>query len=427
MKRAAWLIAILFMLVLSGSSFFLFAQTDEPDSQPEPTPTPIPLPEPQVSIDWANIVLPEHAEFPAEMQQFTLPPEQIPAPNTQPQVVPIPAPQVSAYEYSSYIVAPGDTIYGIARKFGIPVQSIISANQISNPNLIHTGLVLQIPVDGSAPTPPPVESVPAPVPENGSSYTVRAGDSLYSIARQFSITVNALVQANQISNPSLIYPGTVLTIPGGSSAPPAQPQPPAPQPPAPEPAPPSNGGTTYLVKAGDSLNSIARQFGVSVDALAFINNISNWAVIYPGQVLTIPSADYVPPPPTQLPPSASGFIWPVNSRAIVQGFHGGHRAIDIVLPSGSSVVAITNGVIEFAGWNNHGYGNLIVINHGNSVRSLYAHNSTLLVGFGQQVGQGETLALSGNTGRSTMPHLHLEIMYDTFRLVNPCEHLPGGC
>jgi murein DD-endopeptidase MepM/ murein hydrolase activator NlpD len=98
-----------------------------------------------------------------------------------------------------------------------------------------------------------------------------------------------------------------------------------------------------------------------------------------------------------------------------------------VIPTGSDVLAIAAGTVEFAGWNNHGYGNLLVLNHGNGRRSLYAHNSEFLVAAGQEISQGQPIALSGNTGRSSMPHLHLEIMVDTFRYVNPCEHLPGGC
>ncbi len=434
MKRAAWLTIVVLILFLLTSSVFLSAQSDE--NEPPPRHTPTPLPEPQVNIDWANIVLPEHEDFPSEYEIFAVPQSELPAPVIESGPAPTApaAPPVTLTEFSTYIVAPGDTIYKISRKFGVTVQSLISVNQLGNPNLIHTGLILRIPGTTAAPSPqPPIESVPAPEPESGSSYTVRSGDSLYSIARRFNITVNALIQANQISNPALIFPGTVLKIPGNSNPPspqPPAPQPPAPQPPAPQPPapePPSNDGTTYLVKAGDSLNSIARRFGISVEALAFFNNITNWAVIYPGQVLKIPAPDYVPPPPTQLPPSSSGFIWPVNSRAIVQGYHGYHQAIDIVLPTGSPVLAIASGTIEYAGWNNHGYGNMVVINHGNGQRSLYAHNSTLLVSNGQQIAQGETIASSGNTGRSTMPHLHLEIMFDTFNYVNPCDHLPGGC
>lgn len=421
MKRAPLIAVAVLLFLLFGSSIFLFAQTSDPN-QPEPTPTPD-LPPAQLSIDWANIVLPEHPEFSADYQHFAEPPPQVDPPNQPSQAI------VPSTQLTTYIVAPGDTIYRIARQFGISVQEIIRVNQISNPNLIHTGLILRIPTANSNPNPtapnPPVEAPSG----NGRSYTIQAGDSLYQIARNFGITIDALIQANQISNPTLIHPGTILLIPDGSgNSAPVAPPPSAPEPVSPEPTPqPPTEGSTYLVKAGDSLNSIANRFGISVEALAYANNISNWALIYPGQVLTIPAGDVVVPPPTNLPPSASGFIWPVNSRAIVQGYHGGHQAIDIVLPSGSAVLATMSGTVEFAGWNNHGYGNLIVLNHGNGIRTLYAHNSSLHVSYGQTINQGETIALSGNTGRSSMPHLHLEIMFDTFKLVNPCEHLPGGC
>lgn len=432
---------LLLMLTVSGTVILSFAQTGDVDSPP--TPTPEPPPPASVSIDWENLVLPEHHEegFGPEMQIFTDPSFNVQLPQV---VVPQPLPEQPAPQpqqqlnntagFTDYIVAPGDTIYGIARRFGIAVSSLLSANPLANPNLIHTGQILRVPNGGQETAPPPAAPTPPPestAPENGRFYTVVSGDTLYQIARRFSVTLNALVQANQISNPSRIYPGMQLTIPDGSTtAPPAplpeQPPQPAPEPP-PQSPPPSSSEQTYVVRSGDSLVSIARQFGVSVEALAYHNNISNWARIYPGQTLKIPPADLVVPPPTQLPPSASGFIWPVDSRAIVQGYHGGHLAIDIVLPVNSNVLAIASGTVEFAGWNNHGYGNLLVLNHGDGRRSLYAHNSSFLVGAGQEVAQGQAIALSGNTGRSSMPHLHLEIMVDTFRYVNPCEHLPGGC
>ena len=391
MKRATWLLVAVLFLLISTSTLFLFAESDDTDPNP-PVQTATPLPPAQVSVDWANIVLPEHSEFSAEMRSFVGQTSELLAPETETEsaIISEPQLQITTSNFLTYIVAPGDTIYRIARQFGTPVQSIISLNQLGNPNLIHTGLILKIPA-GDELVNPPVES--DPVPENGRFYTVKVGDSLYTIARTFATTVNALLQTNQISNPSLIFPGTVLTIPDGATA-----LPPAPQPAPPVPNPPLAEGSTYLVKAGDSLNRIARRFNVSMEALAYVNNISNWAVIYPGQLLTIPGPDVVVPPPTQLPPSASGFIWPVNSRAIVQGYHGGHQAIDIVLPTGSPVLTIAKGTVEFAGWNNHGYGNLVVINHGDGTRSLYAHNSTLLVTQGQQLTQGETIALSGNTG-----------------------------
>jgi murein DD-endopeptidase MepM/ murein hydrolase activator NlpD len=110
-------------------------------------------------------------------------------------------------------------------------------------------------------------------------------------------------------------------------------------------------------------------------------------------------------------PSASGFIWPVNG-AVVSGFgwRGGrmHEGIDITASSGTPIWAAAAGTVIWASWRG-GYGNCVVVDHGNGLATLYAHASSILVGVGQSVGQGETIALVGSTGNSSGPHLHFEV------------------
>lgn len=157
-----------------------------------------------------------------------------------------------------YAVKPGDTLYKIASLYGVTVQAIVSANNITNPNLIYPNQLLVIPTSSPSPT-------------SSVTYTVQPGDTLYRIAARFGTTVAAISSANNIANPNLIYPGQVLTIPatsGGST-------PGAPQ-------------VTYTVAPGDTLYRIAVKFGTSVSAIAVANNITNPNLIYPGQVLVIP-------------------------------------------------------------------------------------------------------------------------------------------
>jgi murein DD-endopeptidase MepM/ murein hydrolase activator NlpD len=90
------------------------------------------------------------------------------------------------------------------------------------------------------------------------------------------------------------------------------------------------------------------------------------------------------------------------------------------------VYASASGKVEYAGWNDYGYGNLIVIDHGDGWRTLYAHNSAFKVSTGDTVEQGNVIASSGNTGNSTMPHIHLE-MIRSKQPQNPCLFLLGGC
>lgn len=109
--------------------------------------------------------------------------------------------------------------------------------------------------------------------------------------------------------------------------------------------------------------------------------------------------------------SDSGFIWPVNG-AVVSGFgmRWGrmHEGIDITAPTGAPIWAAAAGTVIHAGWLG-GYGNLVVVDHGNGLATAYAHASVILVALGQEVAQGETLSLVGSTGNSSGPHLHLEV------------------
>jgi murein DD-endopeptidase MepM/ murein hydrolase activator NlpD len=110
-------------------------------------------------------------------------------------------------------------------------------------------------------------------------------------------------------------------------------------------------------------------------------------------------------------PSASGLIWPcpgpVNSGF---GMRWGrmHEGIDIGCAYGTPINAAAAGTVIYAGWMS-GYGNLVVVDHGNGLSTAYAHASSILVGFGQTVGQGDTVSLVGSTGHSTGPHLHFEV------------------
>lgn len=134
---------------------------------------------------------------------------------------------------TSYTVRAGDTLSAIAVQYGVSVTDLVSANGISNPDLIITGQQLVIPSSAppSAPIPDPVPAQPtAPPPSTGGGepgYTVQSGDTLSGIASRFGVTVAALVSANGISNPDLIWVGQTLVIPGASSEPPVTTPPPA--------------------------------------------------------------------------------------------------------------------------------------------------------------------------------------------------------
>jgi murein DD-endopeptidase MepM/ murein hydrolase activator NlpD len=121
------------------------------------------------------------------------------------------------------------------------------------------------------------------------------------------------------------------------------------------------------------------------------------------------------------------FIWPANSH-IVGGYDfspsTNHFGIDISGSLGDAIYASDNGVIVYAGWNNWGYGYVVVIDHGNGWQTLYAHMSVVSVGCGQSVYQGGVIGAFGSTGNSSGPHLHFEMRHDDYGKVNPRNFLP---
>ena len=171
-----------------------------------------------------------------------------------------PTPSAPAPAQGTYTVRSGDTLSGIAARYGTTYQNLAAINGIADPNKIYPGQVLRL--SGA------VEQAPA---AGGSGkYTVVAGDTLSGIAQRYNTTWQALQAMNGLANPNLIRVGQVLTVPGsGAAAPAASPQ------------------QTYTVKSGDTLGKIAAKFGTSWQRLQQLNAIPNANLIYPGQVLKI--------------------------------------------------------------------------------------------------------------------------------------------
>lgn len=118
------------------------------------------------------------------------------------------------------------------------------------------------------------------------------------------------------------------------------------------------------------------------------------------------------------------FIWPAPSKSLSQEYWAGHPALDIPLSPGTPIVAADGGTVIFAGWDDSGYGNLIIVDHGNGYWTYYAHNGELAVRAGDGVTQGQTIALSGSTGRSTGPHLDFRIRLNGGAFLDPMTLLP---
>lgn len=111
------------------------------------------------------------------------------------------------------------------------------------------------------------------------------------------------------------------------------------------------------------------------------------------------------------------------SGYISQGYWYGHLAIDIASAKGTPIYAADNGYVRSSQWSSYGYGRMIIIDHGNSLQTLYAHMSTYYVSPGEAVKRGQLIGICGSTGNSTGPHLHFEVIRSGSR-TNPYNYLP---
>lgn len=272
------------------------------------------------------------------------------------------------------------------------------------------------PVGGS----PLLESsalVRAPVPFTESAqrprtevitYTVQMEDTILGIAEKFGLNPNTIVWANHdlSENPFLLEIGQELIILPVD-------------------------GVYHKVKKGDTVEKLAKRYRVTPEKIVNfpLNNLqSKDDPLVPDTMLIIPDGDATPPePPAVRAPSAPwrsrNMVWPARGR-LTQGFWlPAHPAIDIGAHTGAPVWAADEGVVAEAGWSNYGYGYYVLIRHYDGFSTLYAHLSRIDVSPGEAVGRGQQIGAIGSTGRSTGPHLHLEVRYNG-RAYNPLVYLP---
>jgi murein DD-endopeptidase MepM/ murein hydrolase activator NlpD len=234
------------------------------------------------------------------------------------------------------------------------------------------------------------------------SYTVRKGDSLASIAKRFGLAVDTIVSMNGIKSAKGLVKGKELKIP-------------------------NMDGLVHIVSRGESLGALSRRYKVDMTLLADSNDLKS-DVISPGQSIFIPGA--------RLPASAlrqlygTTVIWPARGPLSsyfgyrsdpFTGVRSYHSGIDIVVNMGTPVKAAMDGRVADVGWNAN-YGNYVILSHGGGLQTLYGHLSSYSVKVGQSVNQGAVIALSGNTGYSTGPHLHFGV-YRNGVMSNPLKLL----
>lgn len=233
-----------------------------------------------------------------------------------------------------------------------------------------------------------------------SLYVVREGDTLSEIAELFGVTTNTILWANDLPRGTQIHAGQMLTILPVT-------------------------GLKHKVEKGETLATIAEEYKADAGEIASYNGLDGSAGLAAGTEIIIPDGvlALVPAAPepvssvsTPRPASSGGandggyYLRPIEGGVRTQGIHG-YNGVDLAASAGTPILASASGeviVSREGGWNG-GYGNYVVIQHSNGTQTLYAHNSSNIVGVGQYVVRGQVIGYVGSTGRSTGTHVHFEI------------------
>ena len=174
-------------------------------------------------------------------------------------------------------------------------------------------------------------------------------------------------------------------------------------------------GHWIVVAEGETLDTLAKQAGVPPEDLLEANGLDAPSQIKPGMALFLLEAAPAPAAPPADPNAPPSLRWPLTTITVTVGSPFGarwgkpHEGIDLPAPVGTPVFAAADGTVVYAGHGIRGYGNLIVIKHSGDLMTVYAHNSALLVSQGKPVRAGDRIALVGQSGHATGPHLHFEV------------------
>lgn len=245
-----------------------------------------------------------------------------------------------------------------------------------------------------------------------SVYVVRQGDTLSSIAKMYGVSTNTIVWANDIKA-NQISPGQQLVILPIS-------------------------GVKHTVVRGDTLQTIAKKYKADLGDILSYNGLASDSALSPGDIIIVPdgemgasvsgsSGTYSIPTAgglygsarsierllvntSKLPSYPGYFAKPLSFALKSQGLHG-YNAVDLAAPQGTPILAAANGIVIISktGGYNGGYGTYVVVSHPNGTQTLYAHMSVNAVRVGDSIKQGQAIGAVGSTGKSTGPHLHIEV------------------
>jgi murein DD-endopeptidase MepM/ murein hydrolase activator NlpD len=240
-------------------------------------------------------------------------------------------------------------------------------------------------------------------------YQVQDGDTVASIANKFGVSADTIRWENDLSGDKIKIGQTLKILPVT--------------------------GVVHTVSNGDTVYSIAKKYDADPQAIVdfpfntFTDDETFELAI--GQTVIVPDgvmpAVAATPRIRQMTPNAgtvtaSGqFVWPTHG-VLTQYFSWYHPGLDIADSSGTPDVAADSGTVVYAGWDSTGYGNMVLIDHGNGFKTRYGHLSQILVISGQTVQRGQLIGKMGSTGHSTGPHTHFEIILNGVH-VNPLSYL----
>lgn len=249
----------------------------------------------------------------------------------------------------------------------------------------------------SSPSLPTNSATPtlAVVPQDAYVHVIESGESLYTIARHYDVTAQAITQANGMSSPDKIFVGQKLIIPGRPDLLSAK--------------GPAIGSSTKVASLTPTPATPATHSPVAAPK----TDVAPAPVSDPAKLQSstpVPAATKVANAPVE--PAMSGadkFRWPVSGKVIVDFIASKQTGINIEAPDGAAIRAAENGQVIYVGSGVEGYGNLVLIRHANGYVSAYAHLKSISVVKGANVSRGDTIGTAGMTGSVSRPQLHFEL------------------
>lgn len=264
-------------------------------------------------------------------------------------------------------------------------------------------------VSAPAPTMSGTLSAPAPaaktlsvVPENAYIHVIESGESLYTIARRYNVTAQAIVQANGMGSPDKIFVGQKVIIPGMTAKS------------APAVTQVASISPVEVPAAGKLAPSPAMALTAPQKITPAAPAIDKTAAIQNPDLVNPEKSEAQPVPvkPAVVEPVMSGadkFRWPISGKVITDFIASKGTGINISAPEGTSVRAAENGQVIYVGSGVEGYGNLVLIRHANGYVSAYAHLKSVGVNKGDNVTRGDSIGQAGMTGSVSSPQLHFEL------------------